>query len=741
MDIFDKIFVINLRRRTDRRTFMEYKLEKENIYNYEIIDAVDGYEGDIIKLFDMYSNRKYYYGIITSPGAIGLICTWKKLLKSCIDSNLKRILILEDDIYFHKDFASLHKNNLQLYTKYNVVTLGGNQPKWDSEQILQIENNNGYYHYSSNKWYCTYGTYGISLDTEAIKTIYNEINTDFNHATMTIDVTINSIIRCNKLSAVVMFPNIVLPEMRDSDNMGTRNMEDMTLTHKWTTSRYKYITYYDEIIKLRQNHINPRHDRTITIGDLSRSQLLNIYDGAQLPFVIIIPSYNNSKWVKKNIMSVINQEYYNWRAIFVDDYSDDNTFGKAKKLVDSYKLNNSFLFVNNTTRKYQTHNRYISYMSCQPEEICVFVDGDDWLAHDSVLKILNDEYTKHNLLASYGQFAYFENNKITIASGKYEFPKNIVQTNSYRKYNWISQHLRTVKAEIMQSIPKYQLQDENGEWLTKCSDMAEMFWALEHSNGHHKNIGSILYIYNKDSSVTRPNSYYNDNTKDRDKLVSYIRSHPVPPNQNTVTDQFVEVNKLPEIKYTANYKHNYQIEFSQRETFIVPCDFHICAYVFQIYVTVVDNHEYTFSIDNTQMFALIHSTKSKDDEYTLYIVSSSPFFEISTYKFNIHAHCTTCLNNNIASQMFNVYTYKNLNMVELQKNMMLQVFPKSHGQLCEIIELNKWSLINTDVLTRYSANYKHKKPRLYKIAIRFNEKILTVVVETYKHHTPICITS
>jgi glycosyltransferase involved in cell wall biosynthesis len=741
MDIFDKIFVINLCRRKDRRTFMKYKLEKESIYNYDIIPAIDGYTENIIKIFDMYKNIKYYYGIITSPGAIGLICTWKELLKSCIDNNLKRILILEDDIYFHKDFASLHKNNLPLYTKYNVVTLGGNQPKWDNEQITQIENNNGYYNYSSNKWYCTYGTYGISLDNIAIKIIYDEINKDFHQTTMTIDVTINSMIRNNKISAAVMFPNIILPEMRDSDNMGTRNMEDMTLTHKWTTSQYKYIKYYDEIIRLRNNHINPRHDNTITIGDLSRHQLLRLYDGGQLPFVFIIPSYNNSKWVKKNIMSVINQEYYNWRAIFVDDCSEDNTFEKAKKLVNNYKLNNSFLFINNTTRKYQTHNRYVAYMSCQPEEICVFVDGDDWLAHDSVLKILNDEYTKHNLLVSYGQFAYFDNNRITVVSGKYEFPKDIVQNNSYRKYNWISQHLRTVKAEVLQSVPMYQLQDDKGEWLTKCSDMAEMFGALEHSNGRHKNIGSLLYIYNKDSSVTRPNSYYNDSTKDRDKLINYIRSHPIPDVKNIATDQFVEFNKLPVIAYTADYKHNYQIEFSQRETFVVPCDFHVSHYVFQIYVTVVDNHEYTFSIDSHHMFRLINSMKSKDDEYTLYIVSASPFSEISTYKFNIYAHCTTCLTNNISSQIFNVYTYKNFNRVELAKTMTLQIFPESHGQLCEIIGFNKWSLHNEIMLTRYSTNYKYKKPRLYKITIKYNEKILTCIIETYKHCDPTCITS
>lgn len=35
------------------------------------------------KLFDMYRDREYYYGMISSPGAIGLLYTWKNILQKC----------------------------------------------------------------------------------------------------------------------------------------------------------------------------------------------------------------------------------------------------------------------------------------------------------------------------------------------------------------------------------------------------------------------------------------------------------------------------------------------------------------------------------------------------------------------------------------------------------------------------------------------------------------------------------
>ena len=89
--MFDKIFLINLKERPDRLIFMNYKLKRSGIKNYDVIGAINGYSEDLIKLYDMYRYQKYYYGIISSPGAIGLLQTWKILLEKCF--NYDRILV------------------------------------------------------------------------------------------------------------------------------------------------------------------------------------------------------------------------------------------------------------------------------------------------------------------------------------------------------------------------------------------------------------------------------------------------------------------------------------------------------------------------------------------------------------------------------------------------------------------------------------------------------------------------
>src|ERR1700737_4705415 len=45
----------------------------------------------------------------------------------------------------------------------------------------------------------------------------------------------------------------------------------------------------------------------------------------ELPMVIVIPSYNNEKWYEKNLHSVLNQHYSNYRILYVNDNSKDGT--------------------------------------------------------------------------------------------------------------------------------------------------------------------------------------------------------------------------------------------------------------------------------------------------------------------------------------------------------------------------------------------------------------------------------
>lgn len=60
---------------------------------------------------------------------------------------------------------------------------------------------------------------------------------------------------------------------------------------------------------------------------------------AKLPekeMVFIVPSYKNVHWHHANLHSLLSQEYDNYRIIYIDDHSPDNTGA----VVESYLIDN-----------------------------------------------------------------------------------------------------------------------------------------------------------------------------------------------------------------------------------------------------------------------------------------------------------------------------------------------------------------------------------------------------------------
>src|ERR1700733_7929082 len=53
------------------------------------------------------------------------------------------------------------------------------------------------------------------------------------------------------------------------------------------------------------------------------------------PIVVVIPSYNNPPYCERNLRSVLDQKYDNFRVIYIDDCSADNTYASVQQLVES----------------------------------------------------------------------------------------------------------------------------------------------------------------------------------------------------------------------------------------------------------------------------------------------------------------------------------------------------------------------------------------------------------------------
>lgn len=114
----DKIFVINLARRTDRKKQMEEFFAKSNIpqFEYEFIEAYDGLDQSILTRYQEIKKSNPSNPIIT-PGHFACLLSHLKVIQEAKSRGYKSIMVLEDDV---------NTGELDLISKLHSITVPDN---------------------------------------------------------------------------------------------------------------------------------------------------------------------------------------------------------------------------------------------------------------------------------------------------------------------------------------------------------------------------------------------------------------------------------------------------------------------------------------------------------------------------------------------------------------------------------------------------------------------------------------
>jgi glycosyltransferase involved in cell wall biosynthesis len=321
-------------------------------------------------------------------------------------------------------------------------------------------------------------------------------------------------------------------------------------------------------------------------------------------FVFIIPSYNNELWYTKNLDSVFNQTYKKWRIIYVNDCSTDNTYDLVKKYINKEGYNNKTKIINNKKNYKQAYSRYIAYNICENDEIAVMLDGDDWLANNYVLEILNNYYNKNDIVCTYGSHQILINQQLTQIPSLVDYNNKIIKNNNFKYLAWNTPvHLRTFKIFLLKTIPENFLKDHNGEWLKCCTDIAEMIWCLENSNGKFLKINRVLYTHNLDNSIKYKNCYLSNNINEEDYLY-----------------RMKVINHI--IKYDRNFKNNYCLSkiLNKFIIFIPYCDVYkkfIIECLESVENQLYDNYEIIIINDGSNDISIIQNYIFDKDNYKI----------------------------------------------------------------------------------------------------------------------------
>lgn len=229
--------------------------------------------------------------------------------------------------------------------------------------------------------------------------------------------------------------------------------------------------------------------------------------GNEKPLVIVIPSYNNSNFYKQNLNSVFNQNYTNYRVIYIDDCSPDGTASLVAEHIRNTGQQRRFRLIKNKARSYQLANRYKAVHSCDDNEIIVMLDGDDTFAHSEVLNIINQVYKNNDIWMTYTKGLNWQ-----------EIPNEIKEKNKFREFcnphvaNFA--HLRTFYAWLFKQVRLKDLILDGPEDIVKrvikeqtiffpfATDHAEMLPMIEmSSNGKVFQIKENLYKTNINNPI------------------------------------------------------------------------------------------------------------------------------------------------------------------------------------------------------------------------------------------------
>ena len=209
---------------------------------------------------------------------------------------------------------------------------------------------------------------------------------------------------------------------------------------------------------------------------------------------ILVMSYNNEKFCEKNLKSILYQKYPNYRIIYIDDCSTDNTYQAVSELIAKHDPQHQVQLIKNAKNRGAMANFYHAIQKCQDHEIIVVVDGDDWLAHDHVLEKINRIYANPEVWLTYGQY-------MGTAYGSLGACRLMRFEGRVRDYKFVSSHLRTFYAGLFKQIKAADLK-KDGRFFPMGYDVATMIPMMEMARDHVFFIPEVLYIYNEENILS-----------------------------------------------------------------------------------------------------------------------------------------------------------------------------------------------------------------------------------------------
>lgn len=172
---------------------------------------------------------------------------------------------------------------------------------------------------------------------------------------------------------------------------------------------------------------------------------------------IVVPVYKVEKYLKRCVISILNQTYTDFELLLVDDGSPDN----CGKMCDEYANKDSRIFVihqKNSGLSAARNTGLNWFYEQKRSDYITFVDSDDWL-HPEYLRLLMNGITENNVKISVCNYKRVNTETPHENYGNVEYeltsPEDFLVNHSWQyNYAWGKLYHKSVFANIRYPVGK-----------------------------------------------------------------------------------------------------------------------------------------------------------------------------------------------------------------------------------------------------------------------------------------------
>lgn len=212
-------------------------------------------------------------------------------------------------------------------------------------------------------------------------------------------------------------------------------------------------------------------------------------------FVVVTCVRDTMQKLELCLRQLARQDYPNFTVVVVDDASSDGSTEVARE----WCADMGWSLIRRTERMGAVRNQHDAILlGCtSPDDVVVWVDGDDRLARTDTFDVLN-RYYDEGALVTWGSYEPDPPSATCAPAAPYR--RSVIRQNAYRRcatphaYN----HLRTMARSIFDQMDDADFRDDAGEWFMSTPDAVFMFPALELARGAVAFVPETLLIYSSD---------------------------------------------------------------------------------------------------------------------------------------------------------------------------------------------------------------------------------------------------